>query len=305
MQPVLDSLNVIGACPWRINTPVLDIIIDVFNRGAGRHLDVPEPADKAPAVPTRPVLKYDDKGMPLLMPKDQYLALGREIAKARQVQAEMHSLWCTELYRLSIANMYRDKILWFPHSLDFRGRSYTIAPHFNHLGGDISRSIIMLAEGKKLGDHGLDMLKLHLMNLTGTMKKSSLAERLAHANTLLSEILDSAARPMNGRGWWQKAEDRWQALACCMEISNALAHPTGPQDYVSHFPVHQDGSCNGLQHYAALGRDLEGAHSVNLAPAERPRDVYSAVLDIVERERVKDEANNEIGNINSSIQIRV
>lgn len=39
----------------------------------------------------------------------------------------------------------------------------------------------------------------------------------------------------------------------------------------------QDGSCNGLQHYAALGRDLSGAASVNLVPCGLPQDVYSAV----------------------------
>lgn len=39
----------------------------------------------------------------------------------------------------------------------------------------------------------------------------------------------------------------------------------------------QDGSCNGLQHYAALGRDVLGATSVNLMPCEEPQDVYSGV----------------------------
>lgn len=39
----------------------------------------------------------------------------------------------------------------------------------------------------------------------------------------------------------------------------------------------QDGSCNGLQHYAALGRDVIGATSVNLMPCEVPQDVYSGV----------------------------
>lgn len=39
----------------------------------------------------------------------------------------------------------------------------------------------------------------------------------------------------------------------------------------------QDGSCNGLQHYAALGRDVIGATSVNLMPCEEPQDVYSGV----------------------------
>ena len=47
----------------------------------------------------------------------------------------------------------------------------------------------------------------------------------------------------------------WQA---CIELSAALKHPQelgGPHAFVSHLPVHQDGSCNGLQHYAALSRD--------------------------------------------------
>lgn len=42
-------------------------------------------------------------------------------------------------------------------------------------------------------------------------------------------------------------------------------------------PVGQDGSCNGLQHYAALGRDSIGAASVNLLPSDFPQDVYSGV----------------------------
>ena len=45
--------------------------------------------------------------------------------------------------------------------------------------------------------------------------------------------------------------------------------------------VVQDGSCNGLQHYAALGRDMAGAQSVNLWPYDRPQDVYSDVCDLV------------------------
>ena len=55
----------------------------------------------------------------------------------------------------------------------------------------------------------------------------------------------------------------------------------------SHFSS-QDGSCNGLQHYAALGRDKAGAESVNLAPFDVPSDVYSDVVELVEKERQKD-----------------
>ena len=44
---------------------------------------------------------------------------------------------------------------------------------------------------------------------------------------------------------------------------------------------HQDGSCNGLQHYAALGRDARGGAAVNLTPSEKPQDVYTDVLKTV------------------------
>lgn len=48
-------------------------------------------------------------------------------------------------------------------------------------------------------------------------------------------------------------------------------------------PVQMDGSCNGLQHYAALGRDNLGALHVNLLPTLKPMDVYNGVLNVVKR----------------------
>lgn len=64
------------------------------------------------------------------------------------------------------------------------------------------------------------------------------------------------------------------------ELSNAMKSPN-PEDHISYTPVHVDGSCNGMQHYAALGRDDRGARQVNLADSERPGDVYTAILKLV------------------------
>lgn len=50
-----------------------------------------------------------------------------------------------------------------------------------------------------------------------------------------------------------------------------------------------DGSCNGLQHYAALGRDKVGGTAVNLCPCDKPQDVYSGVMNGVIK-RVAEEA---------------
>lgn len=59
-------------------------------------------------------------------------------------------------------------------------------------------------------------------------------------------------------------------LAACMDLRAALARPD-PEAHLSRVAVHQDGSCNGLQHYAALGRDERGGGAVNLTPADRPQ----------------------------------
>lgn len=85
---------------------------------------------------------------------------------------------------------------------------------------------------------------------------------------------------LQGNKWWTKSDEPWQTLAACKEVAAALELPD-PHQYVCHLPIHQDGSCNGLQHYAALGRDKIGAISVNLTPSERPQDLYSNVAALV------------------------
>jgi DNA-directed RNA polymerase, mitochondrial len=67
-----------------------------------------------------------------------------------------------------------------------------------------------------------------------------------------------------------------------MELRAAL-ESEDPSAYMSSLPVHQDGTCNGLQHYAALGGDDRGARQVNLSVTDRPSDVYTFVADMVEK----------------------
>ncbi|CAH8472575.1 unnamed protein product [Heterobilharzia americana] len=271
---VLDALNCLASCPWQINNNILDYLIQVARSGGSEKLSIPEWKIK----PKRVELKSD------MTAKERQLSY-KKYREARQDYGEFCSLWSTELYRLSIANQYRDKTIWFPHSMDFRGRVYPCPPHFNHTGSDVARSLIVFAKGLPLGPNGLDWLKIHLVNLTGLKKRCTHIERLEYANSIMSDIIDSAEKPFDGRRWWQDQAEPWQILACCIELKNALSHPGGPELFISHFPVHQDGSCNGLQHYAALGRDLQGAESVNLTNMDRPQDLYSDVVEVVEAQR--------------------
>lgn len=174
--------------------------------------------------------------------------------------------------------------------MDFRGRVYPIPPHLNHLGSDLARSLLVFHQARPLGPDGFTWLKLHCINLTGLKKKCSVIERLKYVDEIMVDILDSADNPLTGRRWWVKSDEPWQTLSACIEIAKVTRCPN-PSEFLSSYPIHQDGSCNGLQHYAALGRDTAGAISVNLAPCAVPQDVYSDVAALVEEMRRTDAAN--------------
>ncbi|XP_023572671.1 DNA-directed RNA polymerase, mitochondrial [Octodon degus] len=279
LHGALDALTQLGNCAWRVNGRILDLVLEVFHNKGCTRLGVPPPTSEAP----RPPVDH----LPPNAPPERKAQLRQEVARCLKIAREMHGLRQEALYRLSLAQHLRDRVFWLPHNMDFRGRTYPCPPHFNHLGSDLARSLLEFAQGRPLGPHGLNWLKIHLVNLTGLKKREPLRARLAFADTVMDDILDSADCPMTGRKWWMEAEEPWQTLACCMEVAQAVRSPD-PTAYVSHLPVHQDGSCNGLQHYAALGRDSVGAASVNLMPSDEPQDVYSGVAAQVEVFRAQD-----------------
>lgn len=128
---------------------------------------------------------------------------------------------------------------YYPHNLDFRGRAYPMHPYLNHLGSDLCRGVLEFAEGRPLGESGLRWLKIHLANLyAGGVDKLSYDGRIAFAESHLEEIFDSADRPLEGKRWWLGAEDPFQCLAVCMNLTEAL-RSSSPETTISHIPVHQ------------------------------------------------------------------
>lgn len=132
---------------------------------------------------------------------------------------------------------------------------------------------------KPLGKNGLFWMKVHLSNLFGNNKIPH-HERVAFADGNMDKIIESAKNPLDGSQWWSTADEPFQALSTCREIVAAI-ESGNPAEFLSRLPIHMDGSCNGLQHYAALGKDEVGGKAVNVSPSEKPQDVYTAVLDIV------------------------
>ena len=280
LNPILDSINQLGSVAWIVNKPILNLACQLFtdlkaDRSLLSELDIPVHPDTITAdfhqCPTdiSEALRLGQR----LTPEQsvEWRNYNKNMELLKKIKSEAYSLWCTSLYRLSLAKHFEDNILWFPHNIDFRGRCYPMPPLLNHMGSDLPRSLLVFARGKKLGDNGLRWLKLHCINLTGLLKRESVEDRLDYVETIMDKIIDSATNPLDGERWWLESDDPWQTLSACMEIKKAMEHPEGPEEYICHLPIHQDGSCNGLQHYAALGRDVLGASAVNLVPADKPQ----------------------------------
>ncbi|EDV24384.1 uncharacterized protein TRIADDRAFT_25308, partial [Trichoplax adhaerens] len=281
LRSIYDSINYLGSCPWKVNKRVLDKCIECFNETGSDILDIPDPRlIPMPPYPVDPDIEPQEKR--------RIIELRRQVAKK---QREHHSLRMDVLYKLSVAKHFENDIFWLPHNMDFRGRVYPIPPHLSHVGNDLSRSLMLFAIGRPLGTEGFDWIKVHLANVHGQMSKASLTDRINFTESLKNEILDSADNPFTGDKWWQTGEHPWQTLATCMELADVW-RCDNPEQYISYFPVHQDGTCNGLQHYAALGRDTLGAEQVNLVSRGIPQDIYSAVARLVEEHRAKDAKKN-------------
>ncbi|XP_010551348.1 PREDICTED: DNA-directed RNA polymerase 1, mitochondrial [Tarenaya hassleriana] len=280
MVPVFEALDTLGNTKWRINQRVLSVVERIWANGGGL-------AD---------LVDCEDVPLPEEPDTEDQMEIRKwkwKMKDAKKENSERHSQRCDIELKLAVARKMKDEEgFYYPHNLDFRGRAYPMHPHLNHLGSDLCRGVLEFAEGKPLGESGLQWLKIHLANLyAGGVDKLSYEGRIAFTENHLEDIFDSADRPLEGRRWWLDAEDPFQCLAACINLTEALRNPS-PKTTISHMPVHQDGSCNGLQHYAALGRDKLGAAAVNLVAGEKPADVYSGiasrVLEIMRQDAEKD-----------------
>lgn len=281
MTQTLKGLDVLGKTAWRINQPVFDVMLQAWNSGQQIANIAPETPEFQ--VPPEPESTKD--------PLDRRRWI-RAVKLIENAKSGLHSQRCFQNFQLEIARALKNQEFYFPHNVDFRGRAYPIPPYLNHMGADHCRGLLMFGRGAELGQAGLRWLKVHLANVFG-YDKASLKEREAFTEENIAKIIDSASNPLGGARWWLSAEDPWQTLATCMELKNALESPD-PAKFVSHLPVHQDGTCNGLQHYAALGGDSWGAQQVNLEPGDRPADIYSAVAALVKESIAADKENGNV-----------
>lgn len=257
LSTVYACLTAVHSTPWRINSRVLAVQKQVWWSGGGE-LGIPR-RDK---IELPPPVDSTDEAIIRMAKRERARIYDQNIAD-KSIRKE----W---LMRLDVAERFEAQSMWFPHQLDFRGRVYPIPPHLNHQGDDTCRGMLEFADAKSAPDRDY-WLMIHAANCYG-FDKASFEERIAWTRAHLPEIAAASEQPIVSE-FWRKADKPWQFLAASFAIFDATA--------ACHLPIQIDGTCNGLQHYAALGRDTAGAALVNMIPGDRPADIYTRIAEKV------------------------
>lgn len=286
MPHVYEAVNAIQATPWKINRPVLETMMEVWNMGGGL---AGLPDRELLALPDRPAMLDTDPDYYKEHHADEFKAWKKERAKVFSANARSVSQRVSATQKIELAKKFVDRdAIYFPHNLDFRGRAYPIPPLLSPQGDDQAKSLLMFAEGVPLGEGGAFWLAVHLANTFG-VDKVSFEDRVKWVHENEDLILDSALSPLDGQRYWMKADSPFCALAACFEWAG---YKMMGDEYVSHLPVALDGSCNGLQNFSAMLRDPVGGAATNLIPQEKPADIYTKVRDVAQ---VKIKAKAEAG----------
>lgn len=284
MPIVYEAINHLQATEWQVNKRVLDVVLELWEEGRAV-AELPDREDE-PLIP----YPYPEKTKEDAKTPEEIEVIKKwkretyEIHK-RNVQKRSVRILVSQILR--IANQFKDyEKIYFPHQMDFRGRLYPIPVLLQPQGTDLAKGLLHFAEGKPIDDKSVRWLQIHGANMFG-YDKENYNKRINWIEDRTDEIKSYAQNPLQNRGWTE-ADKPFQFLAFCFEYSDYLDNPS---DFRTHIPIQLDGTCNGLQHYSALLRDLKGGTAVNLVNGEKPSDIYAKVAERLE-EKLNDLKNN-------------
>lgn len=271
---VYAAINAVQSTRWRINDTVRAVAAEMWLRGgnvAGLPSSEPE------AVPqSSEAVRNDVRGGDL---RREHRNLTRTI---HSQNARSLSVRIGIATTLSVAMRFSPhNAIFFVQQLDYRGRMYPVPTSLTPQGDDLHKGLLAFADGKALGIYGAKWLAIHGANKAG-YDKLAFEDRIAWANSpdtiaLVHRVADDA---LANRADWTDADEPFQFLAWSFEWS--AYHRDGQRaEFASHLPVSMDGTCNGLQHFAAMSRDPIAGEAVNLIPSATPQDIYQRVADEV------------------------
>lgn len=269
MQPFMDGVDALNRVPVQINPFILDVQKRLYNSGGGIGR---MPLRENPPLPAYTGHETEAQKKEIRSARAQVYKQIRALKGERATVAMLHAL---------ADEMVQHEAIYQVHQADFRGRCYPVQPVLNHQTSDLSRSLFRFANPVKVLDTGRRWMKVTMADLWG-VKGVSHNEAVRIIDASMSEIERWAHDPEQNDGWTRKysgepnKKKAFQALA--------MAHALVDDSAAAHIPIQQDGTCNGMQHYAAMGRDEVGGRAVNLheaGPDDAPNSVYRDVAEAV------------------------
>lgn len=263
MSQVLDAVNAMQRTAWRINKDMLGVLEETVGRG----------------IEVKGLALADDKElpeMPYQMEKDsdEWKAHMRTRYEIREFNRRMISKRVALMRTISLARKFsKYGAIYFPHSLDFRGRAYPLPAFLNPQGPDYVKGLLEFSEGKPIDtpEHAA-FLAIAIANAWG-QDKLPLQERVDWVEANEAMLLEVAKDPLFDLRWTQAGEP-FMALRGAIEWSRFCEQGFG---VLSHMPVHFDATCSGLQHFSAILRDHVGGRFVNLTSSDVREDIYGEV----------------------------
>ncbi|MCP4852574.1 MAG: hypothetical protein GY900_12695, partial [Actinomycetia bacterium] len=261
----MTAVNSLQSTAWQANPAVVDAVTRIAADGL-----LPDHLPKAVATEIPPRPDTEDEERILQWKQDARRVYGRNKKNKvamMQLRQNLEFLW-----------EIGDDPFWFTYSCDFRGRLYCNSPLASMQGEDHLKAMIRFKEGKVMGERGLHWLAVHGANKYG-YDKVPYADRVRWVHDHRDDIQEVVRFPTGSRAlsFLRGADKPFQFLAFANEWADA-GYGTDPSA-VGYLPIGLDGSCNGLQHYAALLRDPRGGQAVNLVNGDTPSDIYGDVAD--------------------------
>ena len=279
MQPFFDGVDALNSVPVQINPFILEVQRHLYRSGGG--------VANLPMLENPPLPEYtgheNDEQRDQV--KSERAAVHRKIRSLKGERVNVNMLHTVA------EEMAEHEAIYQVHQADFRGRCYPVQPILNHQGSDLARSLFRFASPVKVLETGRRWMKVTMADLWG-LKGLSHDEAVSVIDAGMSEIEGWSHDPEKNDGWTRKHDGSPNSKKAFQSL--AMAQALVDDDAAAQIPIQQDGTCNGMQHYAAMARDEVGGKAVNLLPAtreDRPNSVYmdvaQAVVPMVERDAAK------------------
>lgn len=280
-KEVIDAVNAIQATPWKVNTDILDVMVKLALDPPDSLKDIFPPQ---PQVLDKLNIKWMDKEDFKKLPDEEKRKLRNHADKIKHISNRISAKKSVDISTISALRQAKeymnDREVYFPYSIDYRGRIYSQAMSgLNPQGSDLSKGLLKLARGRKIETtEGVKWYIVNLANLIG-YDKLTIPAKVEKVKSLEEQLRMIATDPIE-YAFWHDWDKPIQGLAACIEYVRWLDNP----DMKVHVHVQLDGRCNGVQHLTALSKDGNIAPHVGLVPTEKGGDIYQFVCNGVSKE---------------------